>query len=340
MMTPVPAVTKVEARQLLTAQYCLSGDLEVLRSERDQNFVVSTDSGRRYVLKITNSGEDPAVTAFQTEALLHIAEVSPDLPVPRVVPNNDGDKSIEFIADDGRSHVVRLLTWLGGTPLLYADRVPGYASMLGTCLAELGHALRDFEHPASGYALLWDLKRAASLRKLVHCVDDADLRALCQRRLDRFESYVLPRLDGVRWQVIHNDLNLGNVLVDSKMPGVFAGFIDFGDLVRSPLIIDVAVACAYLPHDSNDPFSDVVEFVAAYSAVEPLEPEEVDILFDLLLTRSTMTILITHWRVSRHPENRDYILRSEPTAQRMLEKMGNEDHAAVRARLQAANNGH
>lgn len=336
LTTPAPALSSNDALHILNDLYKLAGELKVLTSERDLNFHVTAESGRQYLLKVANSAEDPAVTAFQTEALLHIAIVSPDLTVPRVIRNINGNEGAEFVADDGRTHVVRLLSWLNGTPLQYAERVPGYATTLGTCLAELGHALREFEHPASGYALLWDLKRAASLKELVHCVDDADLRALCVRRLERFESYVLPKLDTVRWQVIHNDLNPSNVLVEAKTPGVFAGVIDFGDMVRSPLIVDVAVASAYLLQNSDDPISDVVEFVTAYCAVEPLEKDEVDILFDLLLTRSTMTILITHWRASRYPENREYILRSESTARKMLEKMSNESHADIGARLQAA----
>lgn len=336
LTTPVPALSTADALHILKDHYGLTGELEVLTSERDLNLLVTTGSGERYVLKIASSAENPAITAFQTEALLHIANISPDLPVPRLIHNIDGSKTVEIVADDGRSHVVRLLTWLDGTPLKSVERVPGYASMLGTCLAKLGHALRQFEHPASGYALLWDLKGAASLRELVHCVDDAELRALCVRRLDRFESYVWPKLDAVRWQVIHNDLNPSNVLVDSKAPNVLVGIIDFGDMVRSPLIVDVAVATAYLLHDADDPLSDVVEFVAAYSRVEALTESEIDMLFDLLLTRSTMTILITRWRATQYPENKDYILRSEPIARKMLTNMNGKSKSEMTDRLWSA----
>ncbi len=42
----------------------------------------------------------------------------------------------------------------------------------------------------------------------------------------------MPQLAGLRHQVIHNDLNLHNVLVDPKDGARVAGVIDFGDMVR------------------------------------------------------------------------------------------------------------
>ena len=57
--------------------------------------------------------------------------------------------------------------------------------------------------------------------------------------------------------------------------------------------------------------------------LEPLECAEIDVLYDLMLTRSTMTVLITHWRASRYPDNREYILRNETRARRLLMRMSN-----------------
>ncbi len=321
LTTPPPALTGEAAAQILERHYNLGGELEPLTSERDQNFLVTTAEDRRFVLKIANSAEDPAITDFQIGALLHLAKVAPEFPVPRLVRDAEGNDAFDIRAEDGRRHRVRVLTWLDGVPLQHVGRAAGSAATLGGCLARLGQALCGYDHPASGHALLWDLKRAAALRELLGCVANTDLRRICERRLDVFDSTLLPAFDSLRWQVIYNDMNLSNVLVDPDDASVVAGVIDFGDIVRAPLIADVAIACAYLLLDADDPLDDVVRFVSAYHAVEPITETEIELLFDLLLTRSTMTILITHWRATRYPENKSYILRSEPVARRMLTRL-------------------
>ncbi|MDH3545581.1 MAG: phosphotransferase [Gammaproteobacteria bacterium] len=336
LTVPPPALSGDDAADILSDHYNIAGKLRPLTSERDQNFVVATASGEQFVLKISNSAEVAAVTDLQTAALLHIAETMPELPVPRLVHTVNGDSILTIVAADRRPHRVRVLTWLDGVPIRRAEWAPECAATLGTCLARLGHALRNFEHAAADYALLWDLKRAVLLRDLLEYVGDTALRALCERRLDVFETRVLPKLDDVRWQVIHNDLNPSNVLVDAQDARMIKGIIDFGDIVRSPLIVDIAVAAAYLMRDKDDVLEDVLAFVAAYCEVEPLEPAEIDLLFDLILTRSAMTILITHWRVMRYPENREYIVRSETGARKMLERMSGVFTQDVTARLRDA----
>lgn len=331
--SPVPSVEPTEALRVLGEHYDLGGTLGPLGSERDQNFLLTAQDGQHYVLKFANSAEDANVTSFQTAVFRHLAKKAPDFPVPRLVQSLAGENIVTHTAADGRQHLVRVLTWLDGTPLQYVDRAPDSAATLGHCLAVLGLALQDYEHPGSDYALLWDLKRAASLRELLDCVDDQKLRALCEGRLDLFDAEVQPVLQGLRWQVIHNDLNPSNVLVEPDDAGVVTGVIDFGDLVRSPLVVDLAVACAYLLRDEGDPFKDVLAFVVAYHSVRPLEDSEIGILFDLLLTRSTMTILITHWRASRYPDNRDYILRNEPVARSMLARMSDVPRDDVIGRI-------
>jgi Ser/Thr protein kinase RdoA (MazF antagonist) len=333
--TPVPALGIDVAERVLHDNFMMSGALTPLASERDQNFLVAASDGNSFVLKIANSAESPSVTDFQSGALLHIADTAPELAVPRLVKTRDGQASVSVTALDGREHVVRLITWLDGTPLQQHEGDTRCADLLGTCLAGLGQSLRTYEHPASDHALLWDLKQAAALRELLDSVHDPALRRLCSERLDAFDIRVEPRLNTVRWQVIHNDLNPSNVLVDENS-GEVVGVIDFGDMVRSPLVVDVAVAAAYLLRDDDDPLADVVSFVQAYSAVEPLDGTDIDLLFDLVLTRATMTVLITHWRATQYPENRDYILRNEARARRMLGLMSGLSTQEVTRRLRCA----
>jgi len=321
LSTKPPEFSEAAVTPFLKENYGVEGALKTLVSERDQNFLVEPESGDSFVFKIASSAEVAGVTDFQVEALLHIEENSPELLVPRVVRTLSGDTSFTIVGEDGREHVARLLTWLEGVPLRYAEPKPNNAEDRGLFLGNLGVALADFDHPFSDHVLLWDLSHAGQLAILLDNIESETLRESCQGRLRRFEEHTQPELLQLRSQVIYNDLNSSNLLVDPYDTETITGIIDFGDMVKSPLVIDVAVAAAYLCDAGDDPLSGIVKFLSGYSRVRPLQQEEVALLFDLILTRNTMTIVITHWRAADHPENREYILRNEPRARSTIDAL-------------------
>ena len=198
---------------------------------------------------------------------------------------------------------MRLLSWIDGTPLQYVDGGVNIAAQSGACLATLDRLLEDFHHEASDFALAWDLRRAGSLAELLPYVDNAGLREICASRVEHFTTTVEPRLDACRAQVIYNDLNPSNILVESDDTSRLAGVIDFGDVIYSQLVNDVAIAAAYLCNTGPDPFEDIPDFLAAYTESMPLGNEEIELLPDLILTRHLTTVMITHWRASTYPES-------------------------------------
>ena len=318
LQTPAPAFPEQRASELLREHYGIEASLQPLVSERDQNFLVTTADNERYVFKFANASEPAAVTDFQNHGLRHIARVAPDFPVPRVITTSDGELMFEVESPAGDAHRVRLLSWLEGVPLQHAKGVKSVARQTGECLAALGIALRDFEHPASDYALLWDIRNAASLEQLLPYISDADLRSLCALRLERFREVTGPHLDGLRRQVIYNDMNPSNVLVGHDDVNRVSGVIDFGDMIYSQLINDVAVASSYFCRLDEDPFAEVAELLEVYTDILPLTEDEIAVLPDLILARHLTTVMITHWRASLYPGNAEYILRNEGPARQML----------------------
>ena len=328
LQTPAPAFLTEQASALLREHYNLRAGLEPLVSERDRNFLVSATDGTRYVLKFANSAETPAVTDFQTQALLHIARVAPEIPVPKVIPTRDDQLMFDATSDDGTMHRVRLLSWLDGVPLYDAEGVPSIAGQMGSSLARLGLALKDFTHSASDHTLLWDIRHASHLIELLPHIRDTELRRLCETQVRHFREYVAPNLDSLRRQVIHSDMNPGNVLVDNEDMSRLAGVIDFGDLVQSQLVNDVAVAAAYLCRIEDDPYAHVIEFLSAYTKIVPLTDDEVSLLPDLIVARRLTTTMISQWRAALYPENCDYILGDEVSSRRKLEltaSLSNDD---------------
>jgi len=325
------------AQHLAAEHYGLAATVHRLDSERDQNFRLRTPDGREYVLKIANPSEDRAVTNLQTEALVQLAAVEPDLPVPRIFPALNGKSELEISFDDGSIRVVRLLSFLAGKPFHTVESTPALRRDLGRCAARMARGLSDFRHPGANHKLLWDLQHAAELRPLIDAVP-ADRRALVERTLDRFEAHALPVLSSLPRQPLHNDLNPHNIVVDSADCERIAGFIDFGDMTSTARIVDLAVTGAYQVTDSDDPLAPACDMIGAYHRVTPLNPVEFDILFDLMATRMVMTIVISSWRAIRYPGNREYILRNNPAAWGRLQRVADIPRARARQQIQSACN--
>jgi hydroxylysine kinase len=303
-----PAFARGEIAAWLAEYWGLSGDLAPLTSERDLNHRLDTGQGR-FVVKIANAAEPHALTRFQSRALRHAEARDPALPVPRVVGSCTGADDIVLPS----GHLMRVLTWLDGAPLAGLPASPAQAAGVARLGARLARALHGFSDPAADHVLQWDIKQAARLRPLLVHIAAADLARLATAALDRFDAHVAPVLPALRWQVIHGDLNPHNVLGDPARPDRVTGILDFGDMVRSPLVCDLAVAAAYAL-DPLQPGPSLAAFAAAWAAEYPLTRAERDLIPDLVAARMVTTLAITGFRAARYPENAAYILRNVPSA--------------------------
>jgi len=315
---PAPAFSTAQAEEIAERAFDLRASAHPLVSERDQNFRLRTADGSEWVLKIANPAEDPALLDMQTRALLHIAEVDPELSVPRVRTNPEGALFHKVDADDGRRFIVRLLSFLPGQLLDDAAPHPALARDVGAMTARLARALRGFSHPSSRHALLWDLTQAPGLRARTHHIESAGRRRVIDEVLDHFAAEVLPRLQQQRAQVIHNDVSRMNTLVDGHR---VSGVIDFGDLIHAPLVCDLAVPISELLVGHPEPIATAAEITAGYHSVTPLGDEELRLIFDLAATRCAMAVAVAHWRVRDHPENTDYIMAGVEDTGTLLDQM-------------------
>jgi Ser/Thr protein kinase RdoA (MazF antagonist) len=340
-----PRLTVAQAEALERKHYGLEVTAAALLSERDQNFRLQSRDGRRYVLKIANAAEPPSVTDFQIGALMHIEKrsdgVASPVRTPQVLPTLEGRPRIR-VPLDGEHHVVRVVSYLAGTPMADVNVTAPLAKNLGAYLARLGRALSDFEYEGADPDLLWDMKKALQLRSLLTHIAEPTLREQVGECLDEFERNALPQFEVLRSQVIHNDFNPDNVLIDPQDLTRPAGVIDFGDMQKSPLIVDVAVATSYLRLAQGDPLQHILAFVGGYNAVTPLQDSEVEILFSLILTRLCATISILSWRASLRGAEDPYLQNTsvnETSAEdflvRLLELPRNSATQALRRVCQA-----
>ena len=312
LRTEPPAVDVEHAQEIAFELYGVSGAFTRLSSERDVNFCIRTGAGEAFLFKVTNSKEPIAFTDFQIAALKHLERCAPDLPVPRHIPNRQGEPHAPHVSG-GR---VRMLSYLEGQMLYDHDISSALRRSVAKTAAQLDLALADFDSAYGGPELLWDIKNAAKLATMVNAIRLPELRNLVEEHIEHFRLRMSPRLADLRSQVVHGDLNPHNILIEPATEAV-TGLLDFGDMVRTPLVCDVAVTASY-QMDIADPLRTVTEFASVWNAEYPLLEEEIEILPDLIATRLVTVITVASWRAERYPENARYILRNVERARLIL----------------------
>jgi Ser/Thr protein kinase RdoA (MazF antagonist) len=282
--------------ELLAEHYGICGQLKTLVSERDQNVLVEAEDGIRFVFKVASATEDALVTDFQVQALRHLASARIDATVPQIQNSRSGGSTIS-LRYDGIKYIARLVSFVEGDMLAAQPVTPGLANSLGEKLAILDAGLAGFEHAGDRQLLLWDMQRASELGSILHHIDDANTQDTVFGALQDFEERAPGLFPELRQQVIHGDANPGNVVLGAANESVH-GFIDFGDMIRAPLIVDVAITAAYLRVAAGSPTALIAPFVAAYQQHTPLTGPELELLYFLVRTRLATTVAILYWRIA------------------------------------------
>ena len=280
-----------------------------LVSERDRNFLI-TNSGEKSILKISNHKEERGVLEFQTEALLHLEQTT-NLSLPKPKKNTDGEYLLRKEIS-GEDCYVRMVSYIEGIPLddireEITDPKTLHLSM-GKFLATLGIGLDGFSHPNENHRLLWDVAQTESLFGLLDNIQDKQKRKMAELSLFYFQDNTKNLLSKQRKQVIHNDMNPDNVLVSAEGASSVVGMIDFGDMLHAPLINDLAVACAYEVIRMESLYGGSKDLLFGYHNEKKLSHSEAMLLPMLVYNRIAMSLIISEWRASKHPENREYIL--------------------------------
>ncbi len=289
LLRHTPVFDVESARQIAEKLFGLSVKARVLPSERDQNFLLVDEAGGKFVLKIANALESRELLQAQNAALEHLRERVSFC--PRVVANLDGE--LIGVQSD---HLVRLVTYLPGTPL--AEVTPHSASLLrdlGRKLGQLDQALADFDHPAVHRDFHWDLANGSRvIDEYGEYVEDASLRELVRECRCRVTT-------DLRRSVIHGDANDYNVLVEGEH---VVGLIDFGDMVHSWTVGNLAVALAYVVLGKDEPILAATHVIEAYASEFPLLREEREMLWPLVRLRLAMSVCLAAYQQRQRPENK------------------------------------
>ena len=309
-----PRFTVTDAEHLGREFFGLSAVASALPSERDQNFALATKAGEKFVLKFAKSDEELSALQLQAAVLKHAAQHAPNLALPSLVATRSGDECVTVTDALGQTYLMRLMTWIYGA--VFARAQPHSETLLaslGTAMAELDLALQGFSHPAMHRELHWDLKHAdLALRHL-------PLLAREQQVVVRqfMDAWQVIDWQGLRHSVIHGDANDYNVLVRD---GRVVGFLDFGDMVYSATVCDLAIALAYAILDKPHPLAVAAQIVAAYHQRLPLTRTEINALYPLTTGRLCMSLCYAAYNA--HAKSGDsYQLISAGPASALLQQL-------------------
>ena len=309
----IPGFTAAEALAVAEREFGVVGRISPLPSERDQNFLITDADGKKFVLKIANLHDTPELLDFQNQAMRHVEnEVADCCRVQRALLSQQGrDLEIIHRAGAGTHHCLRLLTWIEGEVLATCNsRGPILFESIGANMAKIDAALWGFAHPAMRRVLQWDLRHAGMARTHAALLPRAG-RGRVERLFLQWEGIDWASL---RYSVVHGDANDHNVIVDA---GRMVGLLDFGDMVYTATICDLAIALAYAMQGEKEPLAVAAQIIRAYQRCYPLTEAEQQALFPLILSRLCMSVCYAAHNRERNPDD-PYQVVSEAAAWDLL----------------------
>ena len=312
LLEHTPAFDVESAAAVADRYFGIQASATPLPSERDQNFLLTNEAGEKFVLKIANALEAPAFLDAQNAVLTHLAKRVSFC--QRLVPATSGEEIVEVTSSNGTTHFARLVHYLIGVPL--GEVKPQSNELLrdlGRKLGALDRALVDFDHPAVHRDFHWDLANGNRIvREYGGLIRDPALRELVGK-------YHIDCDSTLRRSVIHGDANDYNVLVDPERMQV-VGLLDFGDMVYSYTVGNLAIAIAYVVLDKADPRAVANEVIEGYRKEFSLLDNELEALWSLVLMRLCMSVCLAAYQRQLSPEN-EYLQISQRAIEENLPRI-------------------
>ncbi|MFC2133597.1 aminotransferase class III-fold pyridoxal phosphate-dependent enzyme [Bacteroidota bacterium] len=317
-----PKFIDEDAAKFAKEHFGIKADASLLVSERDQNFLLRDEKGSKFVLKIANETEKYDILDMQNRAMNHIAENSDKITCPKVIIAKDGEEIVIVQSDSGNKYFMRLLSYLPGRFLAeIEDQSPELLYSLGKFMGNIVSTLSNFYHGSADRHFTWDLRHTGDTAHMSEYIASSHHRRIVEYFFHRFEISIEPTLKQLRISVIHNDANDHNVIVsDIGGKSAVTGLIDFGDMVYSNIVNELAVAAAYVMFATSNPLESAGFVVKGFHDTFPLEETEVDLLYNLIAARLCISVSLSAYR-NRNKSNNEYLTISEKPALETLEKL-------------------
>ena len=309
---------------LLKRHYGLIAKAKKLVGYDDLNFYIKTNTGQEFILKIAAKETKKERLNMQNEAMLHLKNKKINLDLPSPIPNYNNEFTIEIRDENNSTRFMRLLCWVKGRLLAKVNpHSPMLLESLGRSCAIMCQNLADFDHPECHYNFRWDVAEASWIRPYLPLLQTVEQQNTARYFLSLFLERAQFQLPDLRKSVVHNDANDLNVLVNNDFahPQV-KGLIDFGDLIYTNTINDLAIAIAYAVMYKKDPLEAACYIVKGFHEVYPIKEAELAVLFSLIGARLLITTIFSAINRKKNPDN-EYIFVSEKAAWDLMKKLKN-----------------
>lgn len=320
--SPLKGFTSSRLISLVQKHFGIEGSLSLLPGELDINAIFTSNTGKKYMLKVAHQDADQANIEMQNALMQHLEQKELELHLPTIKPTVAGASLVTVEDSEGQARIMRLLSFVEG--VLWAGINPQNAELLyslGKAVGRLCRGLLDFDHPAAHRQFKWNLSDGLWIKKQLDLITDEEQKSMLLYVIDMVEEEVNPRKDKVRKSVIYNDANDYNIIVDDKAADrKVRGLIDFGDAVYSETVNDIAIAAAYACMDKEDPLTAAAQLIQGFHAEVPLQEEELAMIFPLMLLRLAVSVTNSAYNRKAEPEN-TYLLISEKPAWALLDQL-------------------
>ena len=279
--------------------------------------------------------------AMQNSAMAHLTEKQ--CAVPHALNNQHGESITVITNAQQVSFCLRVLTFIPGQFYAEANSLSHNKDLwadLGKFIANIDLALADFTHSGAFRYLDWDLAQGYRVCMSKKTLLKAQQASIVEKFLTLYQTQTMPILSQLPQGVIHNDANDYNLLVDNiDIPKKIAGIIDFGDMVHSHIVNELAIACAYALMGEKNAHEDILStfktIVAGYHSVRPLLDVELEVLYSLVALRLCTTVCNSALAIEQQPDN-EYLLVSVKPAWQLLEQLSKLNPYAVLCQLRQA----
>ncbi|MEP7371977.1 MAG: aminotransferase class III-fold pyridoxal phosphate-dependent enzyme [Chitinophagaceae bacterium] len=303
--------------EIASHYYQLGVEAKALNGYDELNFLLKDKNGEQYILKVATEEHGYHFLDAQVKIVTHLSHSKISDKFQQYLLNTEGNEITTLLAEE-KNYFIRILSFLQGT--FWVD-LPAHPDSLlkdlGSFLGEMDLALQNFYHPAMCRQYVWDIKNALDARAHLSYIRSHEQRRIAAYFLLQFETEVLPHLSSLRMSSIHNDANDYNVLVKADK---IAGLIDFGDMVYSQLINNLAVACTYAMFGASDPLHAAIMIVREYHKKYPLTELEISLLYYLIAGRLCISVCKSAFNAMFNSDNEHHFI-TEQSAWQLLHQL-------------------
>jgi 4-aminobutyrate aminotransferase-like enzyme/Ser/Thr protein kinase RdoA (MazF antagonist) len=301
--------SETDIQQLAIEHYGLSATVKALDGYDELNFILTDEKNQKYILKLSDENQSYPFLDAQVKIIQHLSKSPLAESFQQFSINKNGEALTQIIRDN-KTYYIRILSFLEGT-FWYEQPNKSNTSLynLGAFMGNMDKALQDFSHPAMHRHYTWDISKASDANEKLKYITNHERRRIAGYFLLQFDTEVLPQIYQLRHAYIHNDANDCNVMAQGEKT---TGLIDFGDMVYSALINNLAIACTYAILESNDPLTDASLVVKGYHETYTLTTQELDLLYYLIAGRLCISVTQSAYNASLNSDNAHHFITEKP----------------------------